>query len=262
VSVLVPAWNEEVGIRATMGSVLDTGYPDLELIVIDDGSTDGTREAIERAIRDYSARGPRPGVAIRHRRVPNGGKARALNAALAMARGETRGEIVITIDADSVVHPDAILTMVERFADPRVASVAGNVVIGNRVRPIGLMQQLEYLYGFYLKRAEAVMSAVYIVGGAAAAYRRDVITGLGGFDETIITEDIELSTRLRHAGHEVAYAADAVVYTEGPSSLEDLCRRRLRWKHGRFPTFRKYPEVYRDAISLVSTAGSPAQREP
>jgi cellulose synthase/poly-beta-1,6-N-acetylglucosamine synthase-like glycosyltransferase len=109
---------------------------------------------------------------------------------------------------------------------------------------IGLLQQLEYLYGFYFKRAEAVMGAVYIVGGAAAAYRRTVIQELGGFDERILTEDIELSTRLQHRGYRVGYAADAVVYTEGPSDLVGLCRQRLRWKHGRLVTFLRYRRLF------------------
>ena len=242
VSVLVPAWNEEVGIGATMRSVLATGYPDLELIVIDDGSTDGTRESIEATIRDHAAgEGRRPGAAtVRYRSVPNGGKARALNLALAMARGE----IVVTVDADSVVDRDAIANLARRFADPEVAAVSGTVAIGNRAEPIGLVQQLEYMYGFYFKRAEAVMGAVYIVGGAAAAYRRDVLAGLGGFDEANITEDIELSTRLQYEGHKVGYAADATVYTEGPSDFKSLCRQRLRWKHGRFLTFYKYRDMF------------------
>jgi biofilm PGA synthesis N-glycosyltransferase PgaC len=240
VSVLIPAWNEEVGIVATLRSVLATGYPALEVIVVDDGSTDGTGEAVmafqEERGADPTCRPPH----LIYRRVPNGGKARALNRALA----EARGEIVVTVDADSVMHRDFLRRIVRPFLDPRVASVAGNVAIGNGRGFLGLMQQLEYLYGFYFKRADTLLNAVYIVGGAAAAYRRGMLVAAGGFDERIITEDIELSTRLLRHGHKVDYVADAMVYTEGPSDWRGLCRQRHRWKYGRLLTFHRYRDLF------------------
>lgn len=240
VSVLIPAHNEEVGIRSTIQSVIATRYPRLEIIVINDGSTDRTDEAVTACIEEHRKTNRRPNVPIRYRRVANGGKAKALNIALSMARGD----IIVTIDSDSVMDPRAIKNMVKHFADPRVASVAGNVVIGNRAKSIGLIQQLEYLYGFYFKRADSLLNAVYIVGGAAAAYRRNVIVETGGFDESIITEDIELSTRLQDRGYRVRYAADAIVYTEGPADISGLCRQRLRWKFGRLRTFYKYRHLF------------------
>jgi hypothetical protein len=88
------------------------------------------------------------------------------------------------------------------------------------------------------------LNAVYIVGGAAAAYRRNVIVGLGGFDECIITEDIEMSTRIQDHGYRIQYAADAIVYTEGPSDFKGLCRQRVRWKFGRLLTFCKYRHMF------------------
>lgn len=240
VSVLIPAWNEEVGIVSTVQSVLDTKYPNLEVIVINDGSTDGTHQIMTDFLERYKKAASKTDPTITYRVVPNGGKARALNGALALARGE----LVVTIDADSVMDRSAIENMAKHFADARVASVAGNVSIGNRRKIIGLIQQLEYVYGFYFKRADSLLNAVYIVGGAAAAYRKEVIVSLGGFDEAIITEDIELSTRLQNEGHHVRYAADAVVYTEGPSSVAGLCRQRLRWKFGRLLTFYKYRHLF------------------
>lgn len=240
VSVLIPAWNEEVGIRATIKSVLNTNYPYLEIIVINDGSTDRTHDVVTKLIVQYQGKQRKSGIPLRYKRIPNSGKAHALNIALSMARGD----IVITIDSDSAMDPNAIKNMVKYFADPRVASVAGNVVIGNSAKPIGLIQQLEYLYGFYFKRADALLNAVYIVGGAAAAYRKKIVVDLGGFDEGIVTEDIELSTRLQDNGYHVRYAADAIVYTEGPSDFNGLCRQRLRWKFGRLLTFYKYRHLF------------------
>ncbi len=112
---------------------------------------------------------------------------------------------------------------------------------------------MEYVYGFFFKRADSLLNAVYIVGGAAAAYRRQVIQTLGGFDETIITEDIEMSTRLQDHGYRVRYAADAVVYTEGPSDIPGLCRQRLRWKFGRLLTFYKYRHLFFSASRKHNT---------
>jgi cellulose synthase/poly-beta-1,6-N-acetylglucosamine synthase-like glycosyltransferase len=240
VSVLIPAWNEEVGIKSTIVSVLGTRYPKLQVIVVNDGSTDRTHEVVTSFIAHYMAKPVRHRAQVEYVRVPNGGKARAMNAGLKVATGE----ILITIDADSAMRPNTIENMVKHFTDARVASVAGNVIIGNRTRAIGLIQQLEYHYGFYFKKADALLNAVYIVGGAAAAYRRELVVSLGGFDENMITEDIEMSTRLQDEGHYVRYAPDAVVYTEGPSDFAGLCKQRLRWKYGRFLTFLKYKHLF------------------
>jgi cellulose synthase/poly-beta-1,6-N-acetylglucosamine synthase-like glycosyltransferase len=95
-----------------------------------------------------------------------------------------------------------------------------------------------------MKRADSVFNAVYIIGGAAAAYRRSLLIEAGGFDQDIITEDIEISTRLLSMGYQCRYAPDAIVYTEGPSDLKSLCNQRLRWKYGRFQTFIKHRQLF------------------
>jgi len=239
VSVLIPAWNEEVGIVKTIESALATHYPRLQIVVVNDGSTDGTHEQVSRFMANLE-----PATHTRARldylRVPNGGKARALNRALLRADGE----IIITIDADSIMDPDAITNLVKRFSHSRVGAVAGHVVVGNRRRPIEWMQEMEYLYGFFFKRVDSLFNSVYIVGGAAAAYRRKVLEQTGCFDPGVITEDIELSTRILRHGYQTRYAADAVVYTECPSDWRGLCNQRLRWKHGRILTFIKHRQLF------------------
>jgi poly-beta-1,6 N-acetyl-D-glucosamine synthase len=239
VSVLIPAHNEEVGITKTITSVLETNYPNLEVIVINDGSTDSTHRVITELISNHQ-RDSDSKASIEYISLKNGGKARALNRGLKSANGE----IVITIDADSVMDPATIKNMVKRFTSPKISAVAGNVIVGNRKKPIGLIQQLEYLYGFYFKRADSSFNAVYIIGGAAAAYRREILTKIGGFDSNIITEDIEISTRMLSLGYRTCYAADAVVYTEGPSTIQGLCSQRLRWKFGRLLTFYKHRNLF------------------
>lgn len=244
VSVLIPAWNEEVGIVNTVRSVLQSTYSNLEVIVINDGSTDATHERMLAFIASE------PHAAARTRYIPiaNGGKASALNAGLDAATGE----IIITVDADCVMDSQAIGNFVKHFANPKVMSVAGNVIIGNREKTIGIVQQLEYVYGFYFKRADSLLNSIYIVGGAAAAYRRSIFDAVGTFDEDAITEDIEFSTRIQNAGHKIRYAPDAIVYTEGPSDMTGLLRQRLRWKYGRLVTFFKYRSLFFSTDSIHS----------
>jgi biofilm PGA synthesis N-glycosyltransferase PgaC len=239
VSVLIPAWNEEVGIVKTIESVLDTQYPRLQIVVINDGSTDGTHEKVTGFLADHNLE-KCCGARLDYLKVPNGGKACALNRALL----EADGEIIITIDADSIMHSAAITNLVKRFSDPSIGAVAGHVVVGHRRKPIEWMQEMEYLYGFFFKRADSLFNSVYIIGGAAAAYRREVLQEMGGFDQGIITEDIEMSTRILRCGYKTRYAADAVAYTECPSDFKGLCNQRLRWKYGRIQTFIKHRELF------------------
>ncbi len=245
VTVLIPAWNEEVGILRTLQSVLNTGYSNLELVVINDGSTDGTHQLVSNFIARHKSlsKDQEKTAQIRYLNLSNGGKARALNRGLEVATGE----FVMTLDADSLVDAEAIERMLPRFADPKVGAVAGNVIVGNRKKPIALLQQLEYLYGFFFKRADSIFNAVYIIGGAAAAYRKQVLDKLGGFDHRIITEDIEMSTRILREGYKTRFAADSVVYTEGPSDWRGLCQQRLRWKFGRLLTFIKHRQLFFNA---------------
>lgn len=241
VSVVVPAWNEEVGIIKTIESVVNARYANFELIVVNDGSTDRTHELVTHYIKQHNASDKTKGhPLIKYLKLANGGKATAMNKALSIADGD----IMITIDADSIMDPYAIRHFVDSFTDEKVAGVAGNVIVANRNKPLELLQQLEYLYGFFFKRADSVFNSVYIIGGAAAAYRTEVIKELGGFDESIITEDIELSVRLLNAGYKTRYAAKSVVYTEGPSEWSGLCKQRLRWKFGRLQTFIKHKNLF------------------
>ncbi len=239
VSVLIPAWNEEVGIIKTLKSVLDTYYEKLEIIIINDGSTDRTNQLVNDFLKSYEKNNfLKPDV--KYLSIENAGKARALNKALKLASGE----IIFTIDADSVMDRYTIANIVKRFDDPAVSAVAGHVIIGNKKKSLEIIQQLEYLCGFFFKRADSFFNSVYIIGGAAAAYRKSVLEKLGGFDHEIITEDIELSTRMLAHGYKTKYASDAVVYTEGPDDWKGLCNQRLRWKFGRLLTFFKYRKLF------------------
>lgn len=237
VSVLIPAYNEEVGILGTLESLVASDYQNFEVIVINDGSQDKTGEKVQNFIKSRSEiSGPK----FRYLAQVNGGKAQALNFGLTKAQGE----IILTIDADSMADKHYISRLVSYFRNPKIMSVAGNVKIGNNRSFLGRVQSLEYIFGFYFKQADALMNAVYIVGGAAAAYRRQALDLLGNFNTKNITEDIEMSMRFQAAGFKIAYAPDAVVYTEGPSNFSSLLKQRIRWKYGRFETFRQYSYLF------------------
>ncbi len=239
VSVLIPAYNEQVGIIKTIQSVLDNNYPSLEIIVINDGSTDGTDQIVTDFIVNLGADNSlKP--QIKYLKLSNGGKSNAINQGLTLAKND----IVMTIDGDCVMAQDTIKNTVKRFHHPSVGAVAGNVVIGNKSKTIEVMQQLEYLSGFFLRRADSVFNAVFIIGGAAAAYRRSVLVEMGPFSTDIVTEDIDMSTRILAAGYKSQYAADAVTYTEGPSNWTCLFSQRLRWKFGRFQTLLKFKHLF------------------
>lgn len=235
VSVVIPAWNEQVGIIGTIESILNSQYKNFEVIVVNDGSTDKTDQIVKNFIRTYNG-----AVPIKYFKKTNGGKASALT----MGIKNADGEIILTTDADCAVDRDAIKNIVRQFASKDVMAVAGNVRVGNNNNIVGAIQKLEYLYGFYFKRADSILNSVYIVGGAAAAYRREIFDILGPFDPDIITEDIEYSTRILNAGYKIRYATDAVFYTEVPSDISSLIKQRLRWKYGRLKTFFKYRTLF------------------
>ncbi|MCX4903915.1 bifunctional polysaccharide deacetylase/glycosyltransferase family 2 protein [Streptomyces sp. NBC_00878] len=227
VSVLVPAYNEEAGIESTVRSLLASDYPQLQIIVIDDGSTDRTAVLAE-GISD-----PRVLVV----RKPNGGKAAALNTGLE----HTSHDIVIMVDADTVFEPDAIHHLVQPLAHPAVGAVSGNTKVGNRRGLLAKWQHLEYCFGFNLdRRMFEVLECMTTVPGAIGAFRRDAILGVGGVSDDTLAEDTDLTMALWRAGWRVLYEESAVAWTEVPTSLRQLWRQRYRWCFGTIQSMWKH----------------------
>lgn len=241
VSVIIPAWNEEVGIIGTIESVVANTYGSIEIVVVNDGSTDATDEKVISYVKKFEERGAHDGKEIVYLYKENGGKGTALNYAIK----RSRGDIVITIDADSIADKYMVERIVAYFEDPAVDAVVGNVKVAGDISFINLLQRLEYLFGFYHKRAHSVLGAEYIYGGACAAFRTEtVFDQLGLFDTSSITEDIEMSMRTRASGLNAVYANDAICYTEGASTIMGLIKQRTRWKRGRFEAFGRYKRLF------------------
>lgn len=219
--VLVPAFNESLVLERTVRSLLHSDHPDLRVLVIDDGSEDGTG-AIARAL----AADPR----VRAICLPrNGGKAAALNAGLDHATGPH----LATVDADTQVSAAALRLLTTRLCEPGVAAAAANVKVGNRERWITRMQSLEYIAALQLdRRAQDVIGCITTVPGAAAAFRLSAVREVGGYSGETRTEDTDLTLSLLRAGHRVVFEPRAHALTEAPQSLTALLRQRVRWIAG------------------------------
>lgn len=243
VTVLVPAYNEEAGIESTIHSLLASSHPHLQIIVIDDGSTDLTAD-LATWIND-----PR----IQVIRQPNAGKAAALNTGLAHAWHD----IVIMVDADTVFEPDAIERLIQPLAHPAVGAVSGNTKVGNRRSLLGRWQHLEYVFGFNLdRRMFEVLECMPTVPGAIGAFRRDALLGVGGVSEDTLAEDTDLTMALWRAGWRVVYEESAVAWTEVPASLRQLWKQRYRWCYGTLQAMWKH----RRALFELGSAGRFARR--
>jgi len=229
VTVLIPAHNEESVIVQTVNSVLLSDYTDLQVIVVNDGSADATGELLDaRFSRD-------PRVRIIHQ--VNRGKAAALSAALSHA--ET--EIVVTIDADTEIEPDALRKLVRHFTDSTVGAVAGNVKVGNRSRWLTRWQALEYITSQNMeKRAFDLLNCITVVPGALGAWRKQAIEAAGGITADTVAEDADLTIAIRRLGWRVGYDEEAIAWTEAPETAAQLIRQRFRWTFGTLQSFWKH----------------------
>ena len=266
ISVLVPAFNEQEVAVTTVSALLEQDYAPIEIVVVDDGSTDATFDRLDAAFdlvslplgtglplqtaeldSLYVARRA-PGLRVV--RKANGGRADALNAGLGIARHE----LVAVTDADSLLEPDALITALRPFEEypDGCLAVGGSIRVANRSRisdgrvevariggGIEAMQTLEYVRGFLGTRiAWSRLNGLLIVSGAFGLFRRETLIAIGGFLPSTIGEDMELTIRMHHElrpgwpDARVLYAADAICWTQAPSRLSDLRGQRVRWQVG------------------------------
>jgi peptidoglycan-N-acetylglucosamine deacetylase len=232
VSVLVPAYNEEDVIVRTVNSALAGDYQQIEVVVVNDGSVDRTAELLETHF------GADPRVRIIHQ--SNRGKSAALTRALR----EAHNEIVVTIDADTSIAPNAISKLVRHFADPLIGAVAGNVKVGNRTHWLTRWQALEYITSQNLeKRAFDLLNCIPVVPGALSGWRVEALRGAGGFTADTVAEDTDLTIAIRRIGWRIAYDEEAVGWTEAPDTAATLIRQRFRWTFGTLQSFWKHRDT-------------------
>jgi len=230
VSIIVPAYNEGVVMERAIASLLRLDYPRYEVVVVDDGSRDDT---LERAAKWEGVHGS---VTVRVVTKPNGGKARALNAGIAVSSHP----IIFCMDADSHLEAQTLRRAVVHFSDPSVGAVAGNVKVENRNRLITRLQALEYIEGLNMpRRAQGFVAAVNIVPGPVGMFRREALEEVGFYDTDTYAEDADLTLKLMSAGWRVVYEDRAVAWTEAPARWRDLIQQRYRWTRGILQAIRK-----------------------
>ena len=229
VSVVVAGLNEEESIANTVTSILNSGYDNLEIIVVDDGSRDDTVRIAQRVAGQVGVRRRRQ--KIRVFRVPyNSGRPNALNLGAKMAKGE----FVAIIDADSQVQYGAINRWVEAFVDPRIGAVAGNIrVLNPEDSIVTRLQEVEYasmmtLYTLVMAR----LNVLAIIPGQGGMFRAKAATAVGWYDSGL-GDDTDLTLRMLKAGWKITGCTEAVVYTHVPSTWRGLYRQRSRWMKNR-----------------------------
>ncbi|MBP5937673.1 bifunctional polysaccharide deacetylase/glycosyltransferase family 2 protein [Streptomyces acidiscabies] len=236
VSVVVPAYNEKKCIANTLGSLARSTHP-IEVIVVDDGSTDGTSEIA----RDAATRLGMDNVRVV--RQENAGKPAALNNGVRSASCD----IVVMMDGDTVFEPDAVHQLVQPFADPGVGAVAGNAKVGNRNTVIGAWQHIEYVMGFNLdRRMYDLLRCMPTIPGAIGAFRRDAVLQAGGMSEDTLAEDTDITIAMHRAGWQVVYQEHARAWTEAPGSLKQLWSQRYRWSYGTMQALWKHRKSLTD----------------
>jgi cellulose synthase/poly-beta-1,6-N-acetylglucosamine synthase-like glycosyltransferase len=230
VSVIVPAYNEERSLRACVDSILASSYREIEVVVVNDGSTDGT----ERSVADLIESGRIVYVA-----QENGGKARALNAGIAAARGE----VVVFTDADSVFGPETVGLMARWFADPDVSAVCGNDTPLSARTPLQKVLAVTTHIGTgFVRRALSVAGVLPIVTGNLGAVRRECLRKIGGF-RPVWGEDLDLTFRLQRERMRIVFDPDPTVRAECPGDLRGLWHQRIRWVRSYLKITRMFPEL-------------------
>ncbi|MCJ8210750.1 glycosyltransferase [Mucilaginibacter sp. RS28] len=228
VSIIVPAYNEEVTAIKTIDSLLQLEYPELEIIFIDDGSKDRTFEVVNNAYGNHEK------VTVLTK--PNGGKASALNFGITHARYD----YVVCIDADTVLKNDAIYHLMTYFTDEEIGAVAGTVKVGNENNLITRWQSIEYITAQNMdRRAFDLINSITVVPGAIGAFRKAAIFKAGGFTYDTLAEDCDLTMRILKQGYIVRNCGEAIAYTEAPETIGALLKQRFRWSFGVIQSFWK-----------------------
>lgn len=230
ISVIIPAYNEEKVIANTIEGLLETKYPNKEIIFVDDGSKDATLSIASK----YKEQ-----ILVLHKE--NGGKATALNYGMVYAKGE----IVVIVDADTIIGRNSLKEIVKGFEiNEHVAAVAGNIKVRNRNTLLTKCQALEYITGIQIiRRAFDIFGSITIVPGALGAFKKSFLLEAGAYGKDTIVEDFDQTIKLLKAGLITQGSSKATAYTEAPNTLKDFVAQRKRWYRGNIQVLRRHSDA-------------------
>lgn len=235
VSIIVPAYNEEVNAAKTLQNLLQQDYPNFEIIFVDDGSKDNTYQNVSDAFRNNDR--------VRVFSKINGGKASALNLGIS----KSKNDYVVCIDADTQLKPNAVAQLMKRFAimdsspiGNNIGAVAGNVKVGNENTMLTKWQSIEYTTAQnFDRRAFDLINGITVVPGAIGAFKKEAIEKAGGFTTDTLAEDCDLTIRILRSGYRVVNCTEAIAVTEAPETIKQFMKQRFRWSYGIMQSFWK-----------------------
>ncbi len=239
VSIIIPAHNEEKVITRTLKSVNNLDYPNYEVIIMNDGSTDKTTELTKQFIKNKSN--------FTLVNQANQGKAEALNNGI---KNWAKGELILVLDADSTMEKDNLSKIVTYFQNPKVVAISPTVHALNTDSFAGIIQTLEYIMGHRMKKALSLANMEYVLGGVGSIFRKEVLGKVSYYDNDTLTEDMDLTFKILNLGNRdnlILFVPEAICFTEVPTNLRDLYRQRFRWKYGMFQTFLKNKKIFFNA---------------
>lgn len=241
ISVLVPAFNEELTIARTLKSIIASDYPKskAEIIVINDGSKDNTAAIVRQFQKEH-----KDTFKIRLINRPNKGKARALNYAMKRC---AKGRIIMCLDSDTVFNPQALRNAAQYFRNRQTIAVCCYADIIEDGSILALTQRIEYIIGYRIKSANTQFGVNFIIPGTGSAFRRSILKRVNYYESNTLTEDLDLTLKImtkKRKKEKVVYAADVIASTEAVHNFSALLKQRYRWTYGRAQVFAKYKHLF------------------
>jgi len=240
VSILLPCYNEEAHIEKTVKELNNINYKHYEIIVINDGSTDGTQDILSVLTRSIDRLKV---INI----IENKGKANALY----YGTIASKGEIVVTMDSDAMLDRNALLYMIPHFTTPRnserVGAVTGNPRVRNRQSLLGKIQVVEYssIIGL-IKRSQRILGKMMTVSGVFVAFRKKALLDVDFWDKDLITDDIGITWKLQERFWDVRYEPRALCWMLVPETLKGLLNQRIRWAQGGMEVLIRHRSIFKD----------------